>query len=232
MSSLLDSLAGFVVIDAFERTATLQELLRRPLNTIPDNVHRARPEEYVRDIVRFTLHVGKRSFFCGKQEEPLALQQIDNAMLGLINELDSCPLAQTTAGVHTIRYLLQDLLKADLFVLDPNFPTRYTHETYVPKGELPFPLKESEENGKESCFSVSRDSSTLIISAVQYFKIAKALNPTKVTGYDALKIVVRVDLTNATQESVVGCFDSALCHLRFHGFCKTLDALAATEGRE
>ncbi len=217
-------LSEFVIVDSFERKSSLQNLLKRPLIELPTgSLVRARPEGYARDIVRSTLHVASERFSSG-QEDDLKLVHIDNAIMNLINKLPYCLLAETTRGVHCIRYLLQDLLNAELFVLDREFPATYIEKVYMPKGKLLFPLTEC-ENDKESSISLSRQGSSIVISALQYWKVASALNPTNCTGYDALKIEIVIDLSNATEQTVRSCFENASCHLRFHGCARTLSAI-------
>lgn len=224
MTSLVAALSDFVFIVPSERRCNLQTLVEMPWKElIGKDLARLRPDGYARDILRCTLHVGKTSFICAEstEDEKLSLQDIDNEMLSMINALPNCPLAMTTAGVHLIRYLIQDLLTANLFVLDPEFPTIYNRQTYEPNGQLLFPLKET-KGSKESSFSLSCRDSTLIVRGVQYWQVANATNPTIINGYDALRIEVTIDLENAAQETLLHHFESASCFLQFHGFRRTL----------
>ncbi len=224
MTSFLSAFSDFVFIAPSERKCSLQTLIQMPWKgLLGKDLARLHPESYSRDILRFTLHVGKISFICAEssENEKLSLQAIDNEILSLINALPNCPLAMRAEGVHLIRYFIQNLMSANLFVLDPEFPTTYNSQTYVPKGQLLFPLKET-KGSKESRFSLSSKDSTLILSAVQYWQVANATNPTIIHGYDALRIEIIIDLNNATQETLLNHFESASCLLQFHGFCRTL----------
>ncbi len=224
VSTLVRLLSDFVLIDSYEKTGSLEALLKQKCRLPPENFAKSHPDEYRRDIVRLTLHVENSSFLCGMQDENerLALNEIDQALLDLISRLPNCPLAESTEGVHLIRYLIQELLSANLFVLDKEFQAMYTQDAYVPKNELLFPL---EKGSRESSISVLRTGSVFTIRAVQYWKVANAGDPSKIKGYDALQVVVTIDLNGAARDSVLSCFDTASCHLRFHGFCPNLEAI-------
>lgn len=212
--------------DSKSSTESKVESWKKKLATEDFCPHKAHPEGYLQDLERITYQLnGQEFYYLSPDSKDERRRKIDNVILDMVSTLQ-ITLSGTTDGANLIRYFLQDLMSQAIFVIDPEFPAKYNHTTYV-KRNLLLMNRDEPDCHKQSHISLSAsNSTTLVLQAVQYWKVVDQSNPTIVKGFDAQQVELTIDFTKATRETLLSCFESARCVLSFHGFRKSIDEIS------
>lgn len=183
------------------------------------------PDVYEQDVLRSCWTINGTTFNSTTThiDSKQTIQEIDNHLLDMLSAMH-CKLAESTKDLNLLRYLLQDLMNQLIFVLDPNFPTLY-NEQLLQKGMML--LHNGEHDAvKTHHFSLQTKGTALFLTAVQYWKVVNAKQPTTQIGFDGQRMELMINLEHATRENLLDCLIEATCSMMFHGVRKTVMEIA------
>lgn len=234
MGSILDALLfeDEKLPDKSRRECRMQELL-----CIPDSEHnthtkidtwkalldctlnKKHPDVYIEDVMRSCWKVNGAIFSVDPDadDKPMRMQRIDNEILSTLIRLQ-CPLAEATADLHLLRYLVQDIMNQMIFVLDPHFVAHY-NDTLLQRGMM---LLNSDH---DVVFSLRSKGTSLYLTALQYWKVIDPKSPATIKGYDAQQVDIVINLENASKATLLDCIGLASCTMQFHGVREKVDEL-------
>ena len=213
--------------DAKSATESKVDSWKRKLDAADFCPNKAHPDCYLLDIGRMSFELNGQIFryVSGQDKDGVRKRWIDNVILGMVNNL-KISLSGSTEGAHLMRYFLQELMSQAIFDLDPDFRYKYNSAAYDGKGLM---LADRDEPSchKQPHISLSAlNSTTLVLQAVQYWKVVKFQEPLDPIGYDAQRVELTIDFTKATRETLLSCFELARCVISFHGFRKSIDEIS------